>query len=182
VTQQRIRALVEELLRKASVKGPPVPIDQLIRQEEIHILRKKLDDETSGFIYVDPESTAAVIGLNVSHSTTRQRFTLAHELGHFLMHRQEGGQLHVDQKDFFLRFRDKRTRDTWATQEREANAFAAEILMPKTFLERDIKSLKDGVSISDEKAVRAMANRYGVSLQAFLFRLTNLGLLSPSFL
>jgi len=53
--------------------------------------------------------------------------------------------------------------------------------MPTIFLERDVKQLKDGVSISDEKAIRSMANRYGVSLQALLFRLGNLNLLEGSF-
>lgn len=180
VTKPRIRDLAEKVLTEASVKAPPVPIDQLIRRQEIHIVRKSLDEETSGFIYIDPKTDAAVIGLNISHSTTRQRFTLAHELGHFLMHQTDGGHLHVDEKDFFVRFRDKRIRNTWAQQEREANAFAAEILMPRMFLERDIKSLKDGVSMSDDKAVRALANRYGVSLQAFLIRLANLGLLESA--
>jgi len=182
VTKLKIRELVEDLLKEASVKMPPVPVDVLIRRQGIEIVRKNLDDETSGFVYVDSKTNYTVIGLNISHSRTRQRFTLAHELGHFLMHKTSGGHLHVDDKDFFVKFRDKNSQHGSDQQETEANAFAAELLMPANFLERDVRRLKDGVSISDEKAIRAMANRYGVSLQALLFRLGNQGLLEGSFL
>ena len=182
MTKQKIRELVEGILKEASIKTPPVPVDLLIRRQGIEIVRKNLDDETSGFVYVDPKANSTVIGLNVSHSRTRQRFTLAHELGHFVMHKSTGGHLHVDDKDFFVRFRDKHSQDGSDQQEREANAFAAELLMPTQLIERDVRQLKDGVSMSDEKAIRAMANRYGVSLQALLFRLGNQGLLEGSFL
>jgi Zn-dependent peptidase ImmA (M78 family) len=177
MTKNKIRDLVEGILIGGAVKTPPIPIEVLIRRQGISIARKHLADETSGFVYVDAKTDSTVIGLNVSHSKTRQRFTLAHELGHFLMHKTSGGHLHVDEKDFFVRFRDKHSKDGSDQQEREANAFAAELLMPTSFLERDVKHLKDGVSISDEKAIRTMANRYGVSLQALLFRLGNLNLL-----
>lgn len=182
ITKHKIRELIDEILKEGGVDSPPVPVDVLIRRQGIEIARKNLDDETSGFVYVDSKTNSTVIGLNVSHSKTRQRFTLAHELGHFVMHKTTGGHLHVDEKDFFVRFRDKHSGDGSDQQEKEANAFAAELLMPKHFLERDVKQLKDGVSISDEKAIRSMANRYGVSLQALLFRLGNLNLLEGSFL
>jgi Zn-dependent peptidase ImmA (M78 family) len=181
MTRNKIRELVEGILNGCAVKAPPVPVEAIIRRQGINIARKSLDDDTSGFVYVDSRTNSTVIGLNVSHSKTRQRFTLAHELGHFLMHKTSGGHLHVDEKDFFVRFRDKHSGDGSDQQEREANAFAAELLMPTTFLERDIKHLKDGVSISDEKAIRSMANRYGVSLQALLFRLGNLDCFEGSF-
>jgi len=181
-TKSNIRSLVESLLKQASVKSPPVPVDLLIRRQGIEIVRKNLDDDTSGFVYVDPKTDDAVIGLNVSHSKTRQRFTLAHELGHFMMHKSSGGHLHVDDRDFFVRFRTKHSREGLDIQEIEANAFAAELLMPTRFLEQDVKQIKDGVSVSEEKSIRIMANRYGVSLQALLFRLANQGLLESSFL
>lgn len=84
VRRARLRNMVEQLLAGAKVKIPPVPVDELIRAQGVEIAKKRFDDETSGLIYVDPKSGHAVIGLNVSHSKTRQRFTLAHELGHFL--------------------------------------------------------------------------------------------------
>ncbi len=174
----RIRQIVERLLAEANVNTPPVPVEDLIHRQRITIARKRLDDETSGFVYVDPKTKANFIGLNVSHTKTRQRFTLAHELGHFLMHRRSGGgTLHVDESDFFVRFRGPHSGNGSSGEEQEANAFAAELLMPSSFLERDVRKIRDGLSLSDDTVIRALANRYGVSQQALSFRLVNLRLL-----
>lgn len=182
VRKTRLRNMVEKLLADAKIKAPPVPVDQLIRSQGIEITRKRFDDETSGLIYVDAKTGHAVVGLNVSQSKTRQRFTLAHELGHFLLHKQNEGGLHVDDSDFFIKFRDHHSSDGSDREEREANAFAAELLMPSGFLERDAKKLREGLSLSDETAVRELASRYGVSLQALSFRLVNLGLIDAAIL
>ena len=180
VRKARLRNIVEQLLTEADIKAPPVPIDELIRAQGVEIAKKRFDDETSGLIYVNPKSGHAVIGLNVSHSKTRQRFTLAHELGHFLLHKRSEGGLHVDEHDFFVRFRDHHSSDGSDREEREANAFAAELLMPTIFLERDVKSLGEGLSLSDDTAIRRLANSYGVSLQALSIRLGNLGLIDTA--
>lgn len=180
VRKTRLRNIVEKLLADAKIKAPPVPVDDLIRSQGVEITRKRFDDETSGLIYVDPKSGHAVIGLNVSHTKTRQRFTLAHELGHFLLHKRGEGGLHVDERDFFVRFRDTHSSDGSDREEREANAFAAELLMPSNFLERDAKKLLDGLSLSDDTTIRELASRYGVSLQALSFRLVNLGLIDTA--
>lgn len=180
VRKARLRSIVERLLVEAKVNVPPVPVDELIRAQGVEIAKKRFDDETSGLIYVDPKSGHAVIGLNVSHSKTRQRFTLAHELGHFLLHKRNEGGLHVDESDFFVRFRDHHSADGSDREEREANAFAAELLMPTGFLERDVKGMGDGLSLSDDTAIRALAQRYGVSLQALSIRLANLGLIDTA--
>ena len=178
----QIRRTVEQLLTDAKVKSPPVPVDVLIRAQGIEIARNRFDDETSGLIYVDPETRHAVVGLNISHSKTRQRFTLAHELGHFLLHKRSSSGLHVDDSDFFIKFRDHHSSDGSDREEREANSFAAELLMPSSLLERDVKKLREGLSLSDETTVRKLASRYGVSLQALTFRLVNLGLINPAML
>lgn len=182
VRRIRLRKIVEQLLADARIKTPPVPVDQLIRSQGVEITRKRFDDETSGLIYVDVKTDHAVVGLNVSHSKTRQRFTLAHELGHFLLHKKNEGGLHVDDRDFFIKFRDHHSSDGSDHEEREANAFAAELLMPSSFLKRDAEELGEGLSLSDETAVRELASRYGVSLQALSFRLVNLGLIDAAIL
>ena len=180
VRKTRLRDIAEKLLVDAKVKAPPVPIDDIIRSQGVEITRKRFDDETSGLIYVDPQTGHAVIGLNVSHTKTRQRFTLAHELGHFLLHKRDEGGLHVDERDFFVRFRDPHSSDGSDREEREANAFAAELLMPSSFLEQDARKLREGLSLSDDTTIRELASKYGVSLQALSFRLVNLGLIDAA--
>jgi len=73
------------------------------------------------------------IGYNSFESEVRQRFTLAHELGHFI--------LHSDNKDDYLfvdnakvMFRTNKTSNQDYRREREANIFAASILMPQSLI------------------------------------------------
>ena len=60
----------------------------------------------------------------------------------------------------------------------EANTFAAELLMPKKLLERDLRENLDDIDLGDDASVGRLANRYKVSISAMTFRLTNLGSIS----
>ncbi|MBZ5577956.1 MAG: ImmA/IrrE family metallo-endopeptidase [Acidobacteriia bacterium] len=99
---------------------------------------------------------------------SRKRFTIAHEIGHFILHK--GMSLHVDQ-DFRINLRDGSTND----EEIDANAFAAELLMPTDFIGRDMQKT-GGVG---QQALERLARRYQVSARAMEIRLTNLGLKTP---
>jgi len=101
---------------------------------------------------------------------------MAHELGHFILHKREG--IHVDEDDFFIRFRDERSTLGTDPEEREANAFAAELLMPRALIESDVGKRR-GLSFLDEGELRELAKCYGVSLQACMLRLVNLRLIDP---
>lgn len=61
-------------------------------------------------------------GLN---NYSQRRFALAHELGHYIMHRGEGNKFFSDNEDDFVKYHQK------GDQEVEANEFAAELLMPR---------------------------------------------------
>src|SRR3546814_596320 len=62
----------------------PVPIEQIAKREGIKVELATLDDELSGMSFI--KNGVAVIVLNLSHHPNRRRFTLAHEIGHHLMH------------------------------------------------------------------------------------------------
>jgi len=91
----------------------------------------------------------------------RQRFTVAHELGHFAL--QHGNAFRDYPSSFSSHAAD------W--MEREANQFAAELLMPADALVRIVRS----GTVADAGALAAMFN---VSKVAMSYRLQNLGLLS----
>jgi len=57
-------------------------------------------------------------------------------------------------------------------QEIEANAFAASLLMPQLFLQKDIASIE--LDFEDPSRILPLAQKYGVSVQAMTFRLLNL--------
>ena len=123
----------------------------------------------SGFLYRD--TAQIVIGVNTHHAPVRQNFTTAHELGHLLIHDQE--QLHVD-RDFRIRLRDDVSSQGTDEAEREANLFAASLLMPKRFLEEDLQN-EEYVDLFGDNFLVEIARKYGVSTQALVNRLKNLG-------
>ena len=96
------------------------------------------------------------------HHRNRQRFTVAHELAHYLEHRPHiiGDGL---TDDIGVLFRSNQSGVSF-NMEREANRIAAEILMPEKLLEAAIES-------GDYKTKRQLADYFGVSEEALSIRL-----------
>lgn len=174
MTRTKVRATraAEQLLEQAGIADPPVPVERLARRLGADLRYESFEGELSGLLF--REAGRTIIGVNALHGTTRQRFTIAHELGHLLLHEHE--QLHVD-RDFRLRRRDERSSQAVDPGEIAANSFAAALLMPAFMLRRDL--VDHAVDLEGDDEVRRLAERYQVSLQAIIFRLTNLGLLEP---
>lgn len=167
---KEIRSLAQEVLEHARIKEPPVAIERLARRLGVQLRYEPFDGDLSGMLYKEGEQI--VIGVNALHPKTRQRFTIAHEIGHLLLHGYSG--IHVDH-GFPVRKRDNVSSQAIKTDEIEANGFAAELLMPATMLEDDVLELS--LDYDDEELFRRLSDKYRVSLQAMIFRLTNLELI-----
>ena len=63
---------------------------------------------------------------------------------------------------------------TERVMEAEANRFAMELLMPVAWIKKDLESIE--FDMADDKQLKALAKRYGVSMTAMAIRLTSLGL------
>src|SRR5438309_1044692 len=161
--QPRLAGLVSELLRKNRMVRPPVPVDKIAESLGILIRYEPAEDKLSGALI--RKSSENVIGVNSSHHPNRQRFTIAHEIGHFVLHK--GIHLHVDES-FRINLRD----GTINWEEIQANTFAAELLMPIEFITRDAERL----GRVGENEVSHFARRYQVSQRAMEIRLANLGI------
>jgi len=111
-----------------------------------------------------------VIGINSRHSPMRRRFSIAHEIGHLVLHDEES--LHVDAWTPFAYRTDKSSEGT-DPREIEANQFAAELLMPEPWVRRDVGQITDMIA---EDVVERMAELYQVSTQAMTLRLHRLDL------
>ena len=110
----------------------------------------------------------SVIAVNSNHHKNRQRFTIAHECGHLILH--QGVDTHVDEKVSIWR-RNERSATAEDLWEVEANHFAAELLMPLRFLAEDQRVLN--ADLEDEILLRELAKEYKVSQQAMSYRLLN---------
>lgn len=165
----------QELLEVHGVDRPPVPVDRLAKALGAKILHERYDGDVSGLLY--REGDVRVIGVNATHSHTRQRFTVAHELGHLILHR--GRQLIVD-KQVRINFRDEVSSLATDREEIQANGFAAALLMPQVWVEDAALELTRSKKMTDDALVKRLAGIFDVSEQAMEYRLINLGLRSPS--
>jgi Zn-dependent peptidase ImmA (M78 family) len=177
-TRGEIQQRVAELLRKHQVQGPPVPVRNIAVAEGLQVLESSSQGDISGALI--RASGVTVIAVNASHHINRQRFTIGHEMAHhFLQHK--GERDHLDW-NFTVMRRDTRSSEATDAQEIEANFFAANLLMPKEFVRRDVAQLArfNGEAALDEAAIRSLARKYQVSESAMTFRLVSLGLIDPS--
>lgn len=131
------------------------------------------EGDLSGALYLS--GSRRIIGINATHHEHRQRFTLAHELGHFLLHARqvEPHQVFVDHALVWRR--DVASSKAESPEEIEANQFAAELLVPGRWLRRDMD--KGGYDLEEDEDVRKLARRYQVSLQTLNYQLIHLGLI-----
>jgi Zn-dependent peptidase ImmA (M78 family) len=169
-SEQRAR----DLLRELGIDSPPVPVEEIAEQLGATISREPFRGGISGMLY--RTGGRAVVGVNSAEPPTRQRFTVAHEIGHFLLH--EGRPLIVDRHVRVDR-RDASSSMGTKHEEIEANAFAAELLMPEEMLRRHAEALvRDDPALPADRLVNRLAREFGVSNQAMEIRLGALGYLS----
>jgi Zn-dependent peptidase ImmA (M78 family) len=171
VRRKHIRSLVENLLIKHGVRSVPVPVTEIATALGVRVQQEPADDDLSGFLYRDRKRNLAIIGVNAGHHPNRQVFTAAHELGHFMLH--DFDDLHVD-RQLRVWLRSEVSSQGMDVEEKEANLFAAELLMPTRFLARDVDMIGT-IDLEDEAVVQRLATKYGVSTQAMTFRLSYLG-------
>lgn len=168
-----IEQKAEKLLLDSKTFSNPVRIKDCAKHLGITLIPSELDHDVSGFLLLKDDSTIH-IGYNKSNPENRVRFTIAHEIGHYLLHAKDA-KLFVD-KDEKILYRDRNSSTGELLKEREANSFAAALLMPEKLLRKEIQKYKG----SQEKFISAIAKKFSVSEQAITIRLTNLGLIDYS--
>lgn len=99
-----IRGEADRLLERYKVLGPPIDVERIASGEGLRIERRSMKG--------DGHLEGELLTVNGTHSRTRQRFTIAHEIGHLI--------LHPDGTD--------------ESSEREADRFASALLMPRAML------------------------------------------------
>lgn len=129
------REKVEELLKEFNIDDYPIPIVKIAENLGFIVVESPFDDDESGLLYYDPNNSIdKIILLNKDDIPTRKKFTIAHELGHYLNEYKTG---------VIYAHRNSNSSDPY--YESEINSFASELLMPtkilKNFLEKiDYKS------------------------------------------
>lgn len=186
-TLQSIYELDEYLKEKFEYSifenAPPIDLDKIAKLLGIEVSESAPTDvsnlNTIGTITLQQDGPAKVWINSLENSyIPRRRFTLAHEIGHFCMHRSESLTTFVDTKGTM-----NRSESYWDSNESEANNFAADLLMPAHLVKSVGKKIiseykaeneveKMPLSIFKER----LAVKFKVSSVAMEYRLKNLGI------
>ncbi|MFC3052383.1 ImmA/IrrE family metallo-endopeptidase [Kordiimonas pumila] len=157
----------------------PVNVDRIARKLNITIRYEPMDNELSGMIFI--KDGKPIIGINSLHNANRKRFTLAHEIGHYRLHSALVSQeVHLDTNFSGGLYRDLKSATGVDPIEVEANAFAAELLMPEHLIKEevskcDIDLLTDPFLDDEaEKYITELADKFKVSSLAIQTRIVNL--------
>lgn len=153
-----IESLSLKALRAISCKGPPVPIREIAKKFGFTVIEFDFSDTVSGVLKIQRK----VIGINKKHHLVRRRFSIAHELGHFLLCHEMNENGEFIDEDFGKPI----------SLEREANLFASFLLMPKEWIKKGI-----GKNRIDDKTIKKLSREFKVSEQALTVRLLELNLI-----
>ena len=153
----------DKLLDFVKVDAPPISPLDMTKELGIPVFDWDFPDEVSGIFVIENKQVS--IGINRNHPNVRQRFTIAHELGHYVY--QEDNELFLDfnEYDIPIHVYDEENQKL----ETKANRFAANLLMPKGWVKKDFAKY-------GEVGLSQIARKYIVSEQAMWFRLLNLNL------
>ncbi len=149
------------ILSMYKIVEPPIPVEKIANQLGFNIEPFDFPDSISAVIRI--KGSIKVIGVNKNQAGTRQRFSISHELGHYL-----SGHENFDHEKKIVVDPDKKYLDPQYRAEQEADEFAAELLMPEFMLKKDV--------IENKMDIPTLAQKYNVSEQAMLIQLVNLKL------
>jgi len=178
-----IKSQVRELIQ--DLDHLPVNVAKIAQEKlQIEILETSFAEnpDLSGMLVRN--GNQVFMAINAAQSPARQRFTIAHEIGHYLL--DEAKPIWVDKssiRSVQVSFRKGLggTPESYQLPEVRANRFAAELLMPSDWVAREFAALdrSDADWSDDEGPIRTLAERFDVSIQAMTIRLFELKLFSP---
>ncbi len=148
-----------KIIRRHQVE-PPVNVVGIALDLGVEVFEDdKLPDHISGLLTHDDDGYFIIV--NASHHPNRKRFTVAHEIAHFIRHRHAIGDGIQDNALYRSHLSSR--------QETEANRLAADILMPWELISNLVESVPDptvAFLASELKVSKsAMSIRLGVPLE-----------------
>lgn len=174
MTRQVMDDKAEQVLRETETYRVPVAIDVVAHRLGLTIEAAALGENVSGMLVI--EDGRGAVGYNATHAPVRQRFTIAHEVAHYILHAKKNSrksQLFIDRSVTFRR--DENSSMGNDNEEVDANQMGAALLMPKSLVQQEIK--KNDLDLDDEDAISLLARKFHVSTAAMTNRLVNLNLL-----
>lgn len=176
MSRREIEKRAEAFCKEHKIDEYPVGIIGLCQKHDIQVFEERLPENVSGFIVAGanhmPEdlfedfskyNADNLIVVNSSDSAQRRRFTIAHELAHYVLHREEDEPLYAH-----------RDAGQHSSIETEANLFASNILMPEELVKDALRDLGKYIPFSIK--VQCISRDFAVSTEAASIRLNQLGI------
>ncbi len=166
IENTNISDITDKIISYLNVNEYPIPIVKIARAMNFIIGKQELDDTFSGYIAIGDKiqekfEKDRLICVNSKDNLGHQRFTIAHELAHFLFD-YRGGEYYNTYK----------TTDVNNSSEKRANKFAANLLMPTKEFKRKYNKLN-----GDDNRIEKLMGYFEVSRKAINLRIIELDLL-----
>lgn len=159
-------AIADEIVRQNPTMQFPVPLEELSHLAGIESIKELDSDGFAGMLVTNAEKSRGAIFVKTGTNPRRRRFTVGHELGHFLLpwHKQE--RFECKPADVGVSSSSATSTERMPTIEVEANAFAAELLMPR----RHFKQILDTLGEPELEHIVELSSKFDVSVEATIWR------------
>jgi len=165
---ENVSDITQKIIKDLKSKEFPIPIVKIMKELNFLVGMQELEDNLSGYIVISEDIVKKfgkdkLICVNSKDSLGHQRFTIAHELAHFLFDFNP-----AQSREYYNTYR---TDDVDNKNEQRANKFAANLLMPKEEFTKIYNDLRN----DDEKFAK-LIKYFEVSRRAIDRRIIELGL------
>ncbi len=157
----KAKDLASQILSEAEIKSPPIAVLNLAILKGLKVDFMKMYKDVGQLMSGVFDAKNKTIYVNSDDHPNRQAFTIAHELGHYVLDHKPS------EYDFLPR---QVTVVNSSPEEKEANCFAANLLIPKDMLDEAIK--KYSLNITND--IDVLANLFGVSKEFMKYRIDGL--------
>ena len=170
VTPETLLAEIHKL--QGGVFPIPVPIDEWALALDISAIMPLETEGFEGGLLMLPDGSSGTILFNEAGGDRKRRFTIAHELAHFLLpwHTSRSGQGFLCSAKDMAVFRAKPGGDRYMEMEAQANRFSAGVLMPAAPFRADLRARRHFEACH----IVELSDRYDVSKEAAARRCVSL--------
>ena len=163
--------VAQMILDRLGIEEVPIPIVAIMKSLNFQVVAGELKDEISGIIGIDDYlaknfKSSKVIAINNKDNVGHHRFTMAHELAHYLFDFDVSNQI--------VYYNTYNTFEDENEEERRANYFAANLLMPEKKFKKEFDNvvIKNNLYVTVEK----LSQIFQVSGEAVRRRISELSL------
>ena len=170
-------AKARDILRELSIQDLPIDPRHIAAELGIVIWESELPETCDGILMQVENAWGILVNTRIRFKT-RQNFTIAHEIGHYMLERNTARSYSLDEQLNAMRAMTQECdteegrlqKKTYLLSEQRANLFAVELLMPSPIFLADAASLQQ-VGLP---AIAELASQYGTSLTSTAIRYTRL--------